>query len=55
MVSREVRCTALSYRQTHFFRQVEAQLFIEGTGVLGGVEDEIVEILATRPTDDLLH
>ena len=41
--------------QTHLLRQNEAELFVKGATVLGGVKDEIVEILAARPDDNFLH
>jgi len=41
--------------EAHFGGGDKAELFVEGTTVIGSVEDETVELLLARPGDYLLH
>jgi len=41
--------------EAHFGGGDEAELFIEGTTIIGSVEDETVELLLARPGDYLLQ
>ena len=47
--------SVIATAEAHFGGWDKAELFIEGTTIIGSVEDETVEPLLARPGDYLLH